>query len=147
MAALKRSSSLDYALKALVDMALHQGIGPVTVKSIAKRQEIPVRYLEQLFNRLRRRGIVAAERGPRGGYRLGRPAAEISVNEIFESLEQEPAGASAKTRKRVDPAASLWKQVESAVQTTLEATTLQSLIDQVGESVLSDVKHPFTFHI
>ena len=55
---MKPSSRMDYALKALVDLALHQGTGPVTVASIAKRQTIPGRYLEQLFNRLRRTGIV-----------------------------------------------------------------------------------------
>ena len=142
---MKPSSRMDYALKALVDLALHQGTGPVTVASIAKRQTIPGRYLEQLFNRLRRTGIVAAERGPRGGYRLGRPAGEIAVNEIFESLE--PGGLFQHNGSTRDPAASVWKQVEQAVHTTLEATTLETLAAQVRDQIPSGVNHPFTFHI
>ena len=63
----KPPSRVAYALKALVDLAIHQNLGPVTVATIAKRQGIPLRYLEQLFNRLRRKGLVVAERGPRGG--------------------------------------------------------------------------------
>ena len=100
------SRTTTYVLKALVDLALHAGSGPVTMKSIAKRQQIPLRYLEQLFNRLRREGLVAAERGPRGGYRLGRPAKEIPVSEIFESLDDSAAPVPAS-----DPASSVWKQV------------------------------------
>ncbi len=141
----KESSSLSYALQGLIDLALHQRIGPVTVKSIAKRRGIPVRYLEQIFNRLRRKGIVAAERGPRGGYRLRKPPAKIRVSDVFRSLENGRARRPQKGSS--DPAAQLWRQVESAVQATLHAATLQALIEQAGESVPSDVKHTYTFHI
>jgi len=138
----KPSSGVRYALTALVDLALHQEIGPVTVARIARRQGIPARYLEQLFNRLRREGIVAAERGPRGGYRLSRAPKEIPVAAVFRCLED-----SKRPVSLTDPAADVWKQVEKAVQTTLEATTLETLVAQAREKNPSPIRHPFTFHI
>ncbi|MBI3615133.1 MAG: Rrf2 family transcriptional regulator [Candidatus Omnitrophica bacterium] len=140
---MKPSSGVRYALTALVDLTLHQQTGPVTVAAIAKRRGIPVRYLEQLFNRLRRRGIVAAERGPRGGYRLNRTPGEIPVSEIFHCLES----VDAVHPEQADPSLAVWKQVEAAVQTTLEATTLEALVAQARERVPSPINHPFTFHI
>ncbi len=143
---MKPSLRMDYALKALVDLALHPGTGPLTVASIAKRQGIPAHCLEQVFNRLRRTGLVVAERGPRGGYQLSRPPSEIMVNEIFQSLE--PSGVfqhnGGLTR---DPTTTVWKQVERAVRTTLEATTLEALAAQVRDQIPSGVNPPFTFHI
>ena len=139
---IKPSSRIRYGLSALVDLALHQQTGPVTVSTIAKRQGIPVQYLEQLFHRLRRQGIVVAARGPRGGYRLSRSPREIPVSAIFECLEnsKEPTFSSG-------PAAAVWKQVEAAVQTTLEATTLDALVAQAREKAPSPINHSFTFHI
>ncbi len=145
---IRPSSRFSYALKALVDLAVHQGTGPVTIASIAKRQSIPAQSLEQLFNRLRRSGLVEAERGPRGGYSLSRPAEQIRVRAIFEALE--PQALSPKKRLAVspdDPARSVWKQVESAVKTTLEATTLETLTVQMREKVAAPMKHRYTFHI
>jgi Rrf2 family protein len=145
---IRPSSRFSYALKALVDLAVHQGTGPVTIASIAKRQSIPAQSLEQLFNRLRRSGLVEAERGPRGGYSLNRPPEKIRVREIFEALE--PKALSPKKRLAVspdDPVRSVWKQVESAVKTTLEATTLEALTAQMREKVAAPMKHRYTFHI
>ena len=141
-------SRFDYALKGLVDLALHQPMGPVTVKSIARRQQIPAQCLEQVFNRLRRHGLVAAERGPRGGYRLGRPAGEIPVSAVFESLEpKRPSSDHRAAGAGPDPTAAVWRQVETAVHTTLQATTLETLVAQAREKIPTDVTHPFTFHI
>jgi len=142
---LKPSSLFSYALRALVDLALHQASGPVTVARIARRQEIPAQCLEQVFNRLRREGLVMAERGPRGGYRLSRHPSEIRANEIFESLA--PKRETFRRLPPSDPAVGLWHQVEEAVQTTLEATTLETLVNQVRDKVAIPMTHRFTFHI
>lgn len=149
---MRPSSRFDYALRAMVDLAAHQGSGPVKIASVAKRQAIPHHYLGQLFNRLRRAGLVVAERGPLGGYLLGRPAAQIPVSEIFETLELPSAnGRSAKARSKPkgsaqDPTQLLWRQVESVVQTTLKATTLEELASQLSKETPSP-KHRYTFHI
>ena len=139
---IRPSSRFTYALKAMVDLAVHQGTGPVTTAAIAKRQGIPVRSLEQLFNRLRRGGLVVAARGPRGGYRLRRPAGEIPVREIFDALEPKQASAPAS-----DPARAIWQQVEKAVRTTLDATSLEALAEKARESAPGPIDHRFTFHI
>ena len=147
---MRPSHRFSYALKALVDLAVHDGIGPVTTAAIAKRQGIPVRSLEQLFNRLRRLGLVEAERGPRGGYRLGRPADQIPVRAVFDALEakktlsKEPRSPAAGPD---DPARAVWQQVESAVRTTLEATTLDALAAQMREKAATPMQHHYTFHI
>ena len=145
---IRPSSRFSYALKALVDLAAHQGTGPVTIAAIAKRQGIPARSLEQLFNRLRRGGLVEAERGPRGGYSLSRPAGRIRVRAIFEALE--PQALTPKRRLSLssdDPVRSVWKQVESAVKTTLDATTLEALAAQAREKTAAPMQHRYTFHI
>ena len=146
---MKPSHRFSYALKALVDLAVHDGIGPVTTAAIAKRQGIPVRSLEQLFNRLRRKGLVQAERGPRGGYRLGKPAAQIPVRAVFEALEMQAP--SPKQKQRLggdgDPVRTIWKQVESAVQTTLEATTIGALAEQLRDQAATPMQHRYTLHI
>lgn len=143
---IKPSSRFSYALKALVDLAIHQAAGPVTVAAIAKRQAIPARSLEQLFNRLRRSGLVDAERGPRGGYRLSKPARSIPVRAVFEALESKP-GMKKHVRLVDGPAGAVWKQVESAVKKTLDATTLDVLADQSRDQVAVPIDHRFTFHI
>ena len=75
-----------YAVMAMADLARHGGAGAVTLAEIAGRQEISQAYLEQLFAALRRSGLVASVRGPGGGYRLGRPAAAVSIADIAASV-------------------------------------------------------------
>ena len=68
-----------FAVTAMIDIALHSGDGPVTLAGVADRQHISLSYLEQLFGKLRRRGLVDSVRGPGGGYSLARDAAAVSV--------------------------------------------------------------------
>ena len=83
-----------YALSALVELH-HQGAScPVPIAELARRREIPVQFLEQLFASLRRAGILRSQRGVKGGYSLARPASEITVLEIVELLDG-PLGADA----------------------------------------------------
>ena len=144
---MRPSSRFQYALKALVDLAFYQATGPVTVRAIAKRQAIPAPSLEQLFNLLRRKGLVVAERGPRGGFRLSRPTDQITVQEIFELLESDGKTPARLRESTSDPAGSIWKQVEKAVRTTLHATTLRALAEQTGDQTVTSIRHHYTFHI
>ena len=77
-----------YAVTAMLDLALHQRAGPVSLAEIADRQGISLSYLEQIFSRLRRQGLVASTRGPGGGYRLARAAAEISVADVIGAVDE-----------------------------------------------------------
>lgn len=145
---LRPSSLFSYALRALVDLSIHQVSGQVKVASIAKRQEISAQVLEQIFNRLRRKGLVVAERGPRGGYRLSKHPKEIRVSEIFESLESgKPSNGKKKKPAASDLTVGLWRQVEKAVNATLQATTLEALVTQAREQLPSAFSHRYTFHI
>ena len=77
-----------YAVMAMTDLAARPEGRPVTLADIASRQEISLAYLEQLFSRLRRRGVVESVRGPGGGYRLARPAVEISVADVVKAVDE-----------------------------------------------------------
>jgi Rrf2 family transcriptional regulator, iron-sulfur cluster assembly transcription factor len=77
-----------YAVTAMLDLALHYERGPVSLAEIAERQGISQSYLEQLFARLRRNGLVDGLRGPGGGYRLGRPANTISVADVIDAVNE-----------------------------------------------------------
>ena len=77
-----------YAVNALLDLALHDSKGPVTLADIAKRQNISQTYLEQLFSKLKRHGLVSSSRGPRGGYRLALETEEISIAKIIYSVDE-----------------------------------------------------------
>jgi Rrf2 family cysteine metabolism transcriptional repressor len=84
-----------YALSALVELHRQGAAGPVPIAELARRREIPVQFLEQLFATLRRAGILRSQRGVKGGYTLARPADEITVLELVELLDG-PLGADAK---------------------------------------------------
>ncbi|AXQ94241.1 Rrf2 family transcriptional regulator [Cereibacter azotoformans] len=87
---MKLSTKGRYAMVALVDLALAQKSGNelVSLAEVSKRQDISLPYLEQLFVKLRRAGLVEAVRGPGGGYKLARDAQEIRVSEIMEAVEE-----------------------------------------------------------
>jgi Rrf2 family protein len=81
------SLQVQYAICGSFDLAYNGGGAPVQIRVISERQAIPARYLEQIFQRLRRAGLVRSKRGPGGGYTLARASAEISLREIIEALE------------------------------------------------------------
>lgn len=86
--AMKLSTKGRYAMVALTDLALQNSEKLVTLGEISERQDISLAYLEQLFVKLRRAGLVESVRGPGGGYRLARPATEIRVSEILGAVDE-----------------------------------------------------------
>jgi Rrf2 family iron-sulfur cluster assembly transcriptional regulator len=86
--ALELNTKGRYAVMAMADLAKHESTDPVPLSAVAQRQHISLAYLEQLFLRLRRAGLVSSERGRAGGYRLGRAAASITVAEIMAAVEE-----------------------------------------------------------
>jgi Rrf2 family iron-sulfur cluster assembly transcriptional regulator len=77
-----------YAVTAVLDLAFHQEKGPVSLAAISERQDISLSYLEQLFAKLRRNGVVNSTRGPGGGYSLQRNADDISVSDIILAVDE-----------------------------------------------------------
>lgn len=77
-----------YAVTAMLDLAYHSGQKPVTLTDIAKRQDISLSYLEQLFSKLRRAGMVTGVRGPGGGYQLSRSSDEINIADIITAVDE-----------------------------------------------------------
>ncbi len=77
-----------YAVTAMLDLALRQNQGPISLAEISERQGISLSYLEQLFTRLRRSELVKSTRGPGGGYTLSRPADEIAVAEVITAVDE-----------------------------------------------------------
>ncbi len=85
---MKLSTKGRYAMVALADIALQPADGLVVLADISKRQDISLPYLEQLFVKLRRAGLVASVRGPGGGYRLAKPASEIRVVDVLAAVDE-----------------------------------------------------------
>jgi Rrf2 family transcriptional regulator, cysteine metabolism repressor len=125
------SAKGEYAIKAMVDLALHDGQDLQPIQDIAARQGIPQRYLEQVLLQLKRSGFLYARRGSAGGYRLSRPADQVTVGAVLRAVEGPPAGPEAARRGgRGEDAAGLselWQEIAEAVASVVDRTTLDDL--------------------
>ena len=84
---MKISTRTEYGMRLLIQLARHEGDGPVSLAGIAKQEKLPHAYLEQLVAQLRRSGLVCATRGQAGGYQLARPAGQITMAQAVRALE------------------------------------------------------------
>lgn len=84
---MKFSAKGEYAVMAVLEMSLQEGHGPLQVKSIARKQGIPPRFLEQVMSALKRAGVVESIRGAQGGYILSKPAAEIRLGDVLTAID------------------------------------------------------------
>jgi Rrf2 family transcriptional regulator, cysteine metabolism repressor len=94
LALISITTKSPYALSALVELSRQGDRGPVPIAELARRRQIPVQFLEQLFATLRRAGVLRSQRGVKGGYSFARPAADITVLELVELLDG-PVGSGA----------------------------------------------------
>ena len=130
------SAKVDYALRALLELAAAEPGRPVTAERLATAQEIPPKFLENILLELRRAEIVASQRGVEGGYRLARPASEISVADVVRSLEGPIASVRGVRPEEVEytgPAQSLqplWVELRASMREVLEGTTLADLVER-----------------
>ena len=125
------SSKGRFAISAMIDVALREAAGPVALATIGRRQRISLSYLEQLFGALRTAGLVASSRGPGGGYRLGRDAADISVADIVLAVDaREPP----PLRNESPALTSVWRRLEQAMCEQMAAVSLLSLAEQQRDS-------------
>ena len=133
---MKLSTKGRYAMVALADMAMQPEGSLVTLSEIARRQDISLPYLEQLFVKLRRVGLVDSVRGPGGGYRLGRPASDIRVVEILGAVDETVSalhkGAAAQGAASGTRAQSytnrLWEGLSAHVYVFLHQTRLSDVV-------------------
>lgn len=129
---LKLSTTTRYGLRALSDLCANSADGPVTVSDIAKRQDIPFSYLEQLFSKLRRGDIVRSVRGAQGGYVIARPADEITVSQVMDALGEPIAFGGCQTDEGCANAPScpmfgVWRSVKEQIGSVLDSTTLSDI--------------------
>ena len=134
---MRLSTTARYSLRALSDLCAYSDDEPVSVSDIASRQNIPVNYLEQLFGKLRRGGILESVRGSQGGYLLARPECDISIADILQALGEPFIFGSCQTEKGCEnavtcPTFNLWRKVKGSVDEILRTTTLE---DIAGESI------------
>ena len=134
-----------YAMCALIDLNINQVRGNVKLKDVSERQNIPLKYLEQIIQALSKAGIVKGERGPNGGYVLSRPADTISVDEVLLALEGSTGIESSFDPQffELDGCAQhavyeFWKETESKL---VEKTTSTSIAD-LSKNVRSETGMP-----
>lgn len=119
------SNRCQYALKAVLELAKNEARGRVPISEIAKNQEIPPRFLETILRQLKRAGITESIRGKDGGYKLARPASQITMGEVVELLEG-PLTERARSPER-NVFTPVWDRAESAVQDVLDNITFAKL--------------------
>ena len=134
---MKLSTKGRYGVKAMFDLAQHVGEGPISLKSIAERQDISEHYLEQLISGLRKAGLVKSVRGAQGGYLLGREPDKIRIGDIIRVLEGPIAPADCVSEE--DPECcvkadycvtrSIWEKVRDAIAEVLDAITLETMLE------------------
>lgn len=138
-----------YAVTAMLDLAFHSQINPVTLTDIATRQTISLSYLEQLFARLRKAGMVTGVRGPGGGYKLSRDPKEISIAAIIiavdEPIDSTKCGSKKNCRKDNQTCLThdLWVGLSGQIRTYLESISLAEVLTQevVVERVRQQSQH------
>jgi Rrf2 family iron-sulfur cluster assembly transcriptional regulator len=134
----KLSTKGRYAVMGLVDLAKHSGGRPVALADIAQRQEISLSYLEQLFAKLRRGGLVNSVRGPGGGYLLANPAEQtriadaiLAVNEPMRATRCTPGSpAGCRSNKSRCLTHDLWEELSNQIYMYLNSVTLADVVEQ-----------------
>ncbi len=124
-----------YAVTAMLDLSFHHDEGPITLADIAERQGISLSYLEQLFSRMRKRGLVFSVRGPGGGYSLAHPAKEISIAQIISAVDESVDttrchGAHNCQNNELCLTHDLWEDLSSRIHEYLSQITLGDLMDR-----------------
>ena len=168
---MKLSTRSTYGMRALVELGLASGQGPLSAAVIAKRQDLSIAYLEQLLHRLKRQGFVTSIRGPRGGYVLAKDPQQITMADVVQVLDGN-GSTHAQRREAVRRALSngkpvngmkankqssqrhaqriteaVWHCVHERLTQSLSEVSLQDLCDAVGAEAGEPLDHRYVFHI
>ncbi|MCX8601475.1 MULTISPECIES: Fe-S cluster assembly transcriptional regulator IscR [unclassified Gilliamella] len=131
---MKLTSKGRYAVTAMLDVALHSQSGPVSLADISERQEISLSYLEQLFSRLRKNGLVTSVRGPGGGYVLSRSMDQIAISSIVKAVNETVHATKCHGQDGCQGGVrclthSLWNDLSERIEEFLTSITLSELVN------------------
>ncbi len=133
----KLSTKGRYGLRALIDLAQYGEKEAVSIQSISARQQISDSYLEQLVRKLKKAGLVTSLRGAQGGYRLAKPAEEISVGDVLRALEGSIEAVSCQegenpscVGKDLCVARYVWQKVNKSIQETVDSIMISQLVEE-----------------
>ena len=141
---MKLSTRLRYGARALVELAQAYPAGATPLREIAEKQHLSVKYLEQLMAALKTAGLVKAARGVYGGYALTKEPSQITIWDVYRVFEGPPVLAECADTPAVCPMAAscptrgLWSEMSGLLLQTMEATTLQDLLQRWAKPGLSD---------
>jgi Rrf2 family cysteine metabolism transcriptional repressor len=136
---MKVSTRGEYGVRAMVALAHHYGIGPMSIAAVAKESSVPYAYLEQLIVPLRKAGLVESKRGAQGGYQLTRPPDEVKVGEVFRIMEGPVAPMECVSEDESEQTCPLiegcetrpvWLKLRDSIAGVLDSMTLADLISQ-----------------
>ncbi len=133
---MKLSTRGQYGTRALLELALHQGDGPVLLRNIAQKQQISLQYLERLISPLIAGGVVRSTRGAKGGVSLARAPEEIRLSEVVRLLEGSVApvecvdNPEACNRSELCVTRDIWGELKQAIDDVLDSTTLKDLVER-----------------
>lgn len=132
---MKLTTKGRYAVTAMLDLALHGETGPVSLAEISSRQEISLSYLEQLFSKLRRNGLVISTRGPGGGYSVARDLSKVAVSEIIGAVNESVDATQCAGKENCHSHGrclthDLWEGLSAQIEEFLSSVSLQDMIDR-----------------
>jgi Rrf2 family protein len=136
MVVLKLSTRGKYGFRAILELAINYGNGPIPLKNVSERLDISQKYLGQLVAFLKMAGLVKSVRGAHGGYALARHPSEIKLSEVIRTLEGSIAPSECVNDSEVCPRSKfcvtrgIWTKMKEAMNGVLESTTLQDLVEQ-----------------
>ena len=147
------SAKSDYAVRALLVLATDKSGGPVKGEAVATVQDMPAKFVENILIELKRSGLVRSQRGAKGGFLLGRPAAEITVADVMRAVEGPLAAVRGESPESIvyDGAAAnlqkVWIATRSSLRSVLEAVTLADIIDGDLPSLIEELaQQPDAWH-
>lgn len=140
---MKLTTKGRYAVTAMLDLALHQSQSPINLSDISSRQGISLSYLEQLFSRLRKQGLVTSSRGPGGGYSLGRACDQISVSDVICAVDETVDATRCHGKKNCHGedrclTHDLWEQLSQQITGFLSNISLASLVEEGAVKKVSE---------
>jgi Rrf2 family transcriptional regulator, cysteine metabolism repressor len=130
---MQHSVKADYALRAIFDLSERHSGEPVRIAEIARKQQIPQKFLELILASLKQSGFVESRRGAEGGYLLARAPESITVGEVLRSVEGTQSSKRNIRRRAETPFTDLWQNVDSAVSGILDKVTFAQLVRDWSE--------------